>query len=110
MCEGRGRDETVAQAVEDVRRLGYQAAKVLLNTDNAPALVDLRRAVAEALGTQAVLEAPPAYVPPAVAAQSQLCRLLAGTGRWDRSSAYRRALVTLAPRSLPYSSTRMLPR
>eukprot|EP00969_Alexandrium_andersonii_P018897 824954-Alexandrium_andersonii.AAC.1 len=32
-------------------------------TDNEPALVDLRRAVAQRLGVQTVLESPPAYEP-----------------------------------------------
>eukprot|EP00969_Alexandrium_andersonii_P260550 11519630-Alexandrium_andersonii.AAC.1 len=37
--------------------------RVLLKTDNEPALLDLRRAVAERLGVQTVQESPPAYEP-----------------------------------------------
>eukprot|EP00969_Alexandrium_andersonii_P167824 7419319-Alexandrium_andersonii.AAC.1 len=39
--KGRLRDETVDQAVASVRRLGHRH-RVLLKTDNEPALLDLR--------------------------------------------------------------------
>ena len=55
LCKGRGQAETIAQAVKSIRRMGHRA-KLLLKTDNAPALVDLRRGVAEALGIQVVEE------------------------------------------------------
>eukprot|EP00969_Alexandrium_andersonii_P115636 5113684-Alexandrium_andersonii.AAC.1 len=47
--KGRLRDDTVDQAVASIRRLGHRQ-RVLLKTDNEPALVNLRRAVAERLG------------------------------------------------------------
>ena len=62
LCKGRAHEDTVDQAVINVRRFGHQA-KVLLKTDNEPALVDLRRGVAEKLGIQVVQEAPPAREP-----------------------------------------------
>eukprot|EP00969_Alexandrium_andersonii_P158874 7019162-Alexandrium_andersonii.AAC.1 len=43
---GRLHDDTVDQAAASIRRLGHHQ-RVLLKTDNEPALVDLRRAVAE---------------------------------------------------------------
>eukprot|EP00969_Alexandrium_andersonii_P187195 8270871-Alexandrium_andersonii.AAC.1 len=43
-----------------IRWLGHRR-RVLLKTDNQLALVDLRRAVAERLGVQAVLGSPLAY-------------------------------------------------
>eukprot|EP00969_Alexandrium_andersonii_P180807 7990235-Alexandrium_andersonii.AAC.1 len=58
LCKGRLRDDAVAQAATSIRRLGHHH-RVLLKTDNEPALVDLRRAVAERLGVQAVQEPPP---------------------------------------------------
>ena len=62
LCKGRTHEDTVDQAVINIRRFGHQA-KVLLKTDNEPALVDLRRGVAEKLGIQVVQEAPPAREP-----------------------------------------------
>ena len=62
LCKGIGHEDTVDQAVCSIRRLGHQH-KVILKTDNEPALVDLRNAVARALGLQALPEAPPAYEP-----------------------------------------------
>ena len=62
LCKGRAYEDTVAQAVLNVRRFGHQS-KVLLKTGNEPALVDLRRSVAQKLGMQVVQEAPPAYEP-----------------------------------------------
>eukprot|EP00969_Alexandrium_andersonii_P006648 288838-Alexandrium_andersonii.AAC.1 len=59
--EGRLRDDAADQAAS-VRRLGHHR-RALLKTDNEPALADLRRAVAERLGAQAVLESPPACEP-----------------------------------------------
>eukprot|EP00969_Alexandrium_andersonii_P316881 13999754-Alexandrium_andersonii.AAC.1 len=47
--KGRLRDDTVDQAVAGIRRLGHHR-RVLLKTDKEPALLDLRRAVAERLG------------------------------------------------------------
>eukprot|EP00969_Alexandrium_andersonii_P270520 11956924-Alexandrium_andersonii.AAC.1 len=43
LCKGRVHDDTVDQAVASIRRLGHHR-RVLLKTDNEPALVDLRRA------------------------------------------------------------------
>eukprot|EP00969_Alexandrium_andersonii_P136445 6037000-Alexandrium_andersonii.AAC.1 len=63
--------DTVDQAAESIRRLGHRG-RVLLKTDNEPALIDLRRGVADVLGAtgvdsnlQVVLESPPAYEPQA---------------------------------------------
>eukprot|EP00975_Prorocentrum_lima_P054957 11524558-Prorocentrum_lima.AAC.1 len=64
LCKGRLHDDTVDQAVASIRRLGHHQ-RVLLKTDNEPALVDLRRAVAERLGVQTVVESPPAHEPQA---------------------------------------------
>eukprot|EP00969_Alexandrium_andersonii_P318783 14081939-Alexandrium_andersonii.AAC.1 len=60
--KGRLRDDSVGQAVASIRRRGHRRW-ILLRTDNEPALVDLRQAVAERLGVQTVLESPPAYAP-----------------------------------------------
>eukprot|EP00969_Alexandrium_andersonii_P124636 5509308-Alexandrium_andersonii.AAC.1 len=60
--KGRLRDDAVDQAVASIRRLGHHH-RVLLKTGNEPALLDLRRAVAERLGAQTVQESPPAYEP-----------------------------------------------
>eukprot|EP00969_Alexandrium_andersonii_P354715 15442798-Alexandrium_andersonii.AAC.1 len=43
LCKGRLRDDTVDQSVASIRRLGHHH-RVLLKTDNEPALLDLRRA------------------------------------------------------------------
>eukprot|EP00969_Alexandrium_andersonii_P209242 9240484-Alexandrium_andersonii.AAC.1 len=48
--------------MSSIHRLGHRR-KVLLKTNNEPALVDLRAGVAEKLGLQAVMEAPPAHEP-----------------------------------------------
>eukprot|EP00969_Alexandrium_andersonii_P077485 3417218-Alexandrium_andersonii.AAC.1 len=56
--KGRLHDDTVYQAVASIRRLGRHH-RVLLKTDNEPALLGLRRAVAERLGVQTVQESPP---------------------------------------------------
>eukprot|EP00969_Alexandrium_andersonii_P125731 5558881-Alexandrium_andersonii.AAC.1 len=56
--KGRLRDDAVDQAAVSIRRLGHRQW-ILLKTDNEPALVDLRRAVAERLGVQTVPESPP---------------------------------------------------
>eukprot|EP00969_Alexandrium_andersonii_P047206 2071737-Alexandrium_andersonii.AAC.1 len=42
--KGRSRGDTVGQAVSRIHRLGHRR-KVLLKTDNGPALVDLRAGV-----------------------------------------------------------------
>eukprot|EP00969_Alexandrium_andersonii_P056307 2481491-Alexandrium_andersonii.AAC.1 len=55
--KGRLHDDTVDQAVASVRRLGHH--RVLLKTDSEPALLDLRRAVAERLGVQTAQESSP---------------------------------------------------
>eukprot|EP00969_Alexandrium_andersonii_P043787 1920464-Alexandrium_andersonii.AAC.1 len=47
--KGLLRDDAVDQAVASVRRFGHHH-RVLLETDKEPALLDLRRAVAERLG------------------------------------------------------------
>eukprot|EP00969_Alexandrium_andersonii_P217762 9619227-Alexandrium_andersonii.AAC.1 len=44
--KGRLHDDAVGQAAASIRRLGHHQ-RVLLKTDHEPALVDLRRAVAE---------------------------------------------------------------
>ena len=62
LCKGGALEDTVDQAVCNIRRFGHQG-KVLLKTDNEPALVDLRAGVAEKLGLQAVPEFPPAHEP-----------------------------------------------
>eukprot|EP00969_Alexandrium_andersonii_P019391 846374-Alexandrium_andersonii.AAC.1 len=49
LCKGRLRDDAMDQAAASIRRLGHRQ-RVLLKTGNEPALVDLRRAVAERLG------------------------------------------------------------
>ena len=60
-AKGRGQEFAVERAVMNIRRLGH--GPILLKTDGEPALVDLRRAVASALGTQAIPERPVAYEP-----------------------------------------------
>eukprot|EP00969_Alexandrium_andersonii_P372015 15480785-Alexandrium_andersonii.AAC.1 len=50
--KGRMHDDAVDQAVASTRRLGHHH-RVLRKTDKEPALLDLRRAVAERLGVQA---------------------------------------------------------
>eukprot|EP00969_Alexandrium_andersonii_P105239 4643907-Alexandrium_andersonii.AAC.1 len=50
----------VGQAATSVRQLGHQR-KVTLKTDNEPALRDLLNGMAQAMGAQALPEAPPAY-------------------------------------------------
>ena len=62
LCKGRAFEDTVDQAVDNARRFGHQG-RVLLKTDNEPALVDLRNGVAEKLGMQVVPESPPAHEP-----------------------------------------------
>eukprot|EP00969_Alexandrium_andersonii_P353035 15438969-Alexandrium_andersonii.AAC.1 len=62
LCKGRLREDTVDQAVSSILRLGHRH-KVLLKTDNEPALVDLRAGVVAKLGLQAVTEALPAHEP-----------------------------------------------
>ena len=59
--KGRGQESAVEQAVTNIRRLGH--GPILIKTDGEPALVDLRRAVTAALGTQAVPERPSPYEP-----------------------------------------------
>eukprot|EP00969_Alexandrium_andersonii_P028846 1259463-Alexandrium_andersonii.AAC.1 len=49
--KGRLRDDAVGQAAASIRRLRHHQ-RALLKTDNKPALVDLRRAVAKRLGAQ----------------------------------------------------------
>ena len=60
--KGRGEPETVAQAVENVVRLGHRS-KFIIKVDNEPALVSLRDRVVEELaatGTQILVESIPA--------------------------------------------------
>eukprot|EP00969_Alexandrium_andersonii_P120349 5320456-Alexandrium_andersonii.AAC.1 len=47
--KGRLHSDTVEQAAESIRRLGHRG-RVLLNTDNELALIDLKQGVADALG------------------------------------------------------------
>ena len=49
LCKGRQHADTVEQAVCSIRRLGHHR-KVILKTDNEPALLDLRNELARALG------------------------------------------------------------
>ena len=55
---GKIEDEAVDQAVENVRRLGY-TDKIIVKTDNEPALNSLRNGVLQRLELQAIPEAPP---------------------------------------------------
>eukprot|EP00969_Alexandrium_andersonii_P171194 7567684-Alexandrium_andersonii.AAC.1 len=48
----------VDQALASTRRLGHHL-RILLRTDNEPALLDLRRTAAERLGVQTAQESPP---------------------------------------------------
>eukprot|EP00969_Alexandrium_andersonii_P049691 2180956-Alexandrium_andersonii.AAC.1 len=75
--KGRLRDDAVDQAAASIRRLGHHQ-RVLLKTDNEPALVDLRRVVAVRLGVQIVLESPPACEPQANGAIENAVRQLKG--------------------------------
>eukprot|EP00969_Alexandrium_andersonii_P216962 9583058-Alexandrium_andersonii.AAC.1 len=59
--KGRSREDAVGRAVSSARRLG-RCRKVLLKTDDGPALVDLRAGVAERLRPQ-VASAPPVLEP-----------------------------------------------
>ena len=77
LCKGRSHEDTVDQAASSTHRLGHHHT-VLLKTDNEPALVDLRRAVAERLGVQTVLESPPAHEPQANGAVENAVRQLKG--------------------------------
>ena len=56
--KGRGEEETVQQAVDNVRRLGH-STKLILKTDNEPALLALRTEVAKRLDGQIICESPP---------------------------------------------------
>ena len=83
LCKGRLHQDTVEQAAQDVLRLGHRT-KVLLNTDNEPALTDLRKGVAEALGQlgcQAILEAPPPYEPQSNGSVENAVQLVKGMVR-----------------------------
>ena len=62
LCKGRAFEDTVDQAVGKAHRFGH-LGRVLLKTDNEPALIDLRNGVAEKLGMQVVPESPPAHEP-----------------------------------------------
>eukprot|EP00969_Alexandrium_andersonii_P014053 613252-Alexandrium_andersonii.AAC.1 len=57
------------------------SGRVLLQTDDEPALVDLRRAVAARVGVQTVLGSPPAYEPQANGASENAVRQLKGLAR-----------------------------
>eukprot|EP00969_Alexandrium_andersonii_P193203 8533256-Alexandrium_andersonii.AAC.1 len=48
LCKGRLHSDTVDQAAESIRRLGHRG-RVLLKTDNEPALIDLKQGVADRL-------------------------------------------------------------
>ena len=56
--KGRGEEEVVQQAADNIRRLGYNN-KIVVKTDNEPALLSLRDEVVKLLDIQAVPEAPP---------------------------------------------------
>eukprot|EP00969_Alexandrium_andersonii_P251163 11101138-Alexandrium_andersonii.AAC.1 len=71
LCKGRLRSGSIEQAADSIRRLGHRG-RVLLKTDNEPALVDLKEGVADALSRgggvenlQVTLEHLPAYEPQA---------------------------------------------
>ena len=51
----------MSQAVANIQRLGH--SKILIKSDNEPALLELRRAVVERLGIQAVPESSAPYGP-----------------------------------------------
>eukprot|EP00969_Alexandrium_andersonii_P208985 9229943-Alexandrium_andersonii.AAC.1 len=55
--KGRTFEDTVDQAAESIHRLGRRG-RLLLKTDNEPALVDLRRGVADALASASGSEVP----------------------------------------------------
>ena len=68
---------------QDVLRLGHRT-KVLLKTDNEPALTDLRAGVAEALGKlscQAIIEAPPLDEPQSNGSVENAVKLVKGMVR-----------------------------
>ena len=56
--KGRGEDEIIDQAVENVKRLGH-TGKVIVKTDNEPALLSLRDGVLQRLELQAIPAVPP---------------------------------------------------
>ena len=58
MHKGRDLGDNVDQACANIRRLGSRK-KVLLKTDNEPALVDLRNGVIEKLDQEVLVERPP---------------------------------------------------
>ena len=60
--KGRGLDETVTQAAANIRRLGHYG-RVILKTDGEPAIMDLRRGVAEKLQCVVPMERPAPYEP-----------------------------------------------
>ena len=64
LCKGRAFEDTVDQAVLNIRRFGHQG-KVVLKTDNEAALVDLRVGVVEKLGMGPAGEAGLQVVPEA---------------------------------------------
>ena len=58
MHKGRGEEEVIEQAAENIRRLGH-ITKLVIKTDNEPALISLRDEVIKKLDVQAVPETPP---------------------------------------------------
>ena len=59
--KGRGEEETISQAVDNIKNLGHRN-KFILKTDNEPALTSLRDGIIETLassGVQILVEPPP---------------------------------------------------
>ena len=55
LAKGRSMEDSVAQAAANIRRMGHYG-RVLLKTDGEPALLDLRKAVAERLQSAVPME------------------------------------------------------
>ena len=78
--KGRGEEETIQQATDNVRRLGNRS-KLILKTDNEPALTALRDEVAKRLDGQVLCEAPPAEESPSNGCMENGVKLLKGVLR-----------------------------
>ena len=78
--KGRGEEETIQQAAENVRRLGY-SGKIVIKIDNEPALIVPRSEVAKRLDNQVVCESPPAEESPSNGCMENGAKLLKGVLR-----------------------------
>eukprot|EP00969_Alexandrium_andersonii_P092121 4067416-Alexandrium_andersonii.AAC.1 len=87
--EGRLREGTVGQAVPGIHGLGRHR-KVLLKTDNAPAVVDLRAGAAETLGLQVAAGAPLAHEPQSNYPAENAVEQLKGLAREPSCERFRR--------------------